>query len=224
MKETGTPTKQPRNGRGAGRENLLGKILRRMQGTRKTPSNDISRFPPLKLPKGWCFVSDSNEQAKNHKGYDMRPEGGGDFLTQNLWVGDYSLQDPDGVLHDRSVAVERKSLENVISDAAHDRERFERCLEKMAKLVSPAIVIEADWTRIGSSYAGMTKGRWRGPKMSPNAVQGSIISWAQRHRVPTYFAANRYEGERVTRWILCRYAIDVKKGLVIPSLDGELSG
>lgn len=174
--------------------------------------NRQDTIPPIRLPKGWKFTCDSNELASNHHGYHLINEGDTAPIGVNLFAGDYSLLDAAGARMDHLVAVERKSLPNIVSDATQDRDRQEAAFERLTKVTSPAIVIEADWSESGGPYRfGACQARRRKPSRppSPNAVQGTILAWAMRYRIPTFFAGNRFEGERVTRWILARAALDV---------------
>jgi len=67
------------------------------------------------------------------------------------------------------IAIERKSLQDLIGCVGKGRERFERCLERMLDFPIRAVVVEASWAQIERrQYIGM---------VHPNAVTGSILGW-----------------------------------------------
>lgn len=175
----------------------------------KARSTFGSVHPPKKLPKGWSFLADSNEMSSNHLGYDL----GGQ--VRKIYAGDYSIVDPDGNPMDRIVAVERKSLQNLIADVCGGRERQEKANERLAELPYPAIVIEADHSTVARDYPA----RWFNQahrkdrrRPAPNAVLGTLIAWATDNRIPAWCCSSRDEGERMTRWILARVAHRISKG------------
>lgn len=83
------------------------------------------------------IVVDSREQCPfpfTHERYEAKTKQGA------LTVGDYSLAG----LEDK-VAVERKSLPDLVACLGRERERFERELMRGAALDAFAVVVEADW-------------------------------------------------------------------------------
>lgn len=177
---------------------------------RKPQSAFGSIKPPRKLPDGWAFVCDKNEHSGNHQGYLLLNDRTLDLA--NLWVGDYTVRDPEGRLHDRFCVVERKSLDNLLAEVPdYARPRWDRALERMSKLAYPTVVVETDWCVAAKPYY---KHRRRRSAVHPNALIGSVISWQLDHRVPFMFTSHRIEGERVTRWILANYAHRVASGYI----------
>ena len=132
---------------------------------------------------------------------DTREKAPFDFLTQNgdittergtLALGDYSLAG----LTDR-VAVERKSLADLVMCLGTERERFQRELMRAAALEAFAVVVESSWQDLAA-------GRYRS-KLSPAAGMASVLSFMARHRIPFLFAGNRENAEAVTAGFLRQY-------------------
>lgn len=115
-----------------------------------------------------------------------------------LSVGDYSVEG----LEDE-VAVERKTLADLVGTLTQGRERFLRELERGRSLRRMALVVEADLEDI-------LRHRYRS-KAHPNSILGSLIAISSRFNVPVWFAGNRQGGERVTLGILERYSKDRAK-------------
>ncbi|MDD3685119.1 MAG: ERCC4 domain-containing protein, partial [Desulfovibrio desulfuricans] len=90
------------------------------------------------------ILVDSREQKPftfEHERYDVQIQPGA------LTVGDYSLRG----LEDK-VAVERKSLPDLVQCFGRERERFERELQRGAALDAFAVVIEAGWTDLSGGH------------------------------------------------------------------------
>src|SRR5712671_6356324 len=77
------------------------------------------------------------------------------FATERatLSTGDYSCVS-DGVDLRDVVAIERKSVSDLLGCIGQQRERFERELERMAQLRFRAIVIEATFSDVVAGTAG----------------------------------------------------------------------
>jgi DNA excision repair protein ERCC-4 len=132
-------------------------------------------------------IIDTREQAPyTFEGYDAQTERG------TLATGDYSLAG----FEDR-IAIERKSLDDLIVCLCHERERFERELHRAKALDYFAVVVEA-------SFAEVLSGRFRS-RMQVNAVVESISAFSVRYRAPFFFAGNRQAGERLTYSLLAKY-------------------
>lgn len=118
----------------------------------------------------------------------------GDIETERgtLSLGDYSLAG----LTDR-VAVERKSLADLVMCLGKERERFQRELMRAAALEAFAVVVESSWQDLAA-------GKYRS-KLSPGAGMASVLAFMARHRVPFLFAGNRENAEAVTVGFLRQY-------------------
>ena len=95
-----------------------------------------------------------------------------------LAVGDYSLAG----LEDK-VAVERKSLSDLVMCLGRERERFERELARGAALDAFAVVCEGSWLELA-------RGEYRS-RLNPHAACQSVLAFAGRYRVPFLFAGSR---------------------------------
>lgn len=81
-----------------------------------------------------------------------------------LPTADYTIA---GLEHE--VAVERKSLPDLVMCVGQERDRFEREVQRLLAYPARLLIIEASMTQI--EYGG-----WRG-KITPAQVQGSILGW-----------------------------------------------
>lgn len=85
-------------------------------------------------------------------------------IQGTLPTGDFSLV---GLEH--KVAVERKSLQDLIMCCGRERERFEKEIQRLMAYETKAIIVEASWSQIElKSYRG---------DMHPSAVMGSLLGW-----------------------------------------------
>jgi DNA excision repair protein ERCC-4 len=103
-----------------------------------------------------------------------------------LQTGDYSLKG----LHNDEVAIERKSLDDLLQCVGNERERFEKEIYRLLGFRTRAVVVEASWDYImmgrDASNPAMP---WRS-QLKPNQVMGSIIGW-QDLGVPFFFHPDR---------------------------------
>jgi ERCC4-type nuclease len=81
-----------------------------------------------------------------------------------LTTGDYSVRGLEHV-----IAVERKSLGDLLSCIGTERERFDREVQRLLAYPVRALVVEATW-------ADMEQGEWRS-KVTPAAAIGSLLGW-----------------------------------------------
>jgi DNA excision repair protein ERCC-4 len=85
-------------------------------------------------------------------------------ITGTLATGDYSVQGLEHV-----VAVERKSLQDLLGCVGRERERFEREVQRLLAYPVRALLIEASWQDIEA-------GEWRG-EITPAQALGSVLGW-----------------------------------------------
>lgn len=105
-----------------------------------------------------------------------------------LNVGDYSVAGLESV-----VAIERKSLPDLVACCGRERERFQRELDRLRGWQVSAVVIESNWQEIEA-------GDWRS-KLTPAQVQSSLASWiAQGHTI--IMGENPETAAKITRGIL----------------------
>lgn len=124
--------------------------------------------------------------------YDVTVEAG------TLTVGDYSLAG----LVDR-VAVERKSLPDLVACLGRERERFERELQRAAALDAFAVVVEASWSELAA-------GQYRS-QLKPHAACQSVLAFTGRYRVPFLFAGSRAAAEYACWGFLRQYLEGARK-------------
>ena len=114
---------------------------------------------PLSIkPEQLTAVIDSREKAP----LDLTPlrvESG------TLATGDYSL-----VGLEQFVAVERKSLPDLLGCIGRDRARFDREVQRLLAYPVRALVVEACWAEIEI-------GRWTRSRITPQAAIGSLLGW-----------------------------------------------
>lgn len=91
-----------------------------------------------------------------------------DLLMKTEWAtlstGDYSLK---GLSH--RVCVERKNLDDLLNCVGRERERFDRCIQRMRGYELAVLVIEAKECTVEMK-------QYRS-QIHPNAVLGSVESW-----------------------------------------------
>lgn len=113
-------------------------------------------------------------------------------------VGDYSISG----LEDH-IAIERKSLDDLIGCLTIGRERFERELHKGRALDYFALVVEG-------SLSDLVNGNYRSKMLPKSAVQ-SLMAFSVRYRLPVFFCENRKYAQRVVESLLEKYAAEVEK-------------
>ena len=140
-------------------------------------------------------IVDTREQRPftfEHELYDVQIHPG------TLSVGDYSLRG----LEDK-VAVERKSLPDLVGCLGRERERFERELQRGAALDAFAVVIEAGWTDLAG-------GNFRS-QLNPHAACQSVLAFMARYRLPFLFAGSRPAAEYSVWGFLRQYLEGARK-------------
>ena len=106
------------------------------------------------------------------------------------------LYQKHGVVTDR-VAVERKSLPDLVQCLGRERDRFERELQRGAALGAFSVAVEASW-------ADLASGNYRS-QLKPHAACQSVAAFMARYRVPFIFAGSRAAAEYVTWSFLRQY-------------------
>ena len=141
------------------------------------------------------ILVDSREQRPfnfEHERYDVQIQPG------TLITGDYSLRG----LEDK-VAVERKSLPDLVQCLGRERERFERELLRGAALDAFAVVVEGSWSDLAN-------GNFRS-QLNPHAACQSTLAFMARYRLPFLFAGSRPAAEYVTWGFLRQYLEGARK-------------
>lgn len=136
------------------------------------------------------IVCDSREQAPF--GFDGLPAV---VTVAALEAGDYSLAG-----FERRVAVERKSLADLVACLGPERERFARELARLRGFDAAAVVVE-------QPQAVLRLGHYRSTMSAVSAWQ-SCLALSMRFRVPFIFCDSRADAEQVTFDFLRHYARD----------------
>lgn len=93
-------------------------------------------------------------------------------------TGDYSV-----VGYTASIAIERKSLSDLLGSVGRGRERFREEFVRMSDIRYRAVVIEG-------SMKGLMRARRYG-RVTPAHALGTIGSWAMEYGVPVFFCDDR---------------------------------
>lgn len=110
-----------------------------------------------------------------------------------LATGDYSIKGLEA-----AVAVERKSLPDLVQCLAGSRERFVRELERSRALESFCVIVEAPWE-------ALAKGEYRS-QLLPQAACQSVASFMARMQIPFWFCGSRPAAEYCCWSFLRQYA------------------
>ena len=110
-----------------------------------------------------------------------------EVVRRALPAGDYSVAGLE-----TRVAVERKSLDDLVSTVIRARVRFYRELRRLQTYDAACVIVEA-------SLADLLTGRFRGAA-SPASVLGAVIAIIVDTGVPVFFASDRQ--------LACRFAQD----------------
>ena len=115
-----------------------------------------------------------------------------------LPVGDYSLPG-----FEEQVAIERKSLDDLIGCLTRDRGRFERELQRARHYELFAVVVEG-------SLGDVEEHKYRSQMHPVSAIQ-SIIAFTVRYGTNFIFAGDRRSGEYITHSLLSKYLEEIEK-------------
>ncbi|MHC4399222.1 MAG: ERCC4 domain-containing protein [Planctomycetota bacterium] len=117
----------------------------------------MNNLPHTISPEQVIAVIDTREQVP----LDLAP-----LQTESgmLTTGDYSIRGLEHV-----VAVERKSLPDLLSCVGVERARFDKEIKRLLAFPTRALVVEATWP-------DLERGEWRS-KVTPQAAVGSALGW-----------------------------------------------
>ena len=124
---------------------------------RQPPLRSVMKLPSEIPLQSVLALIDTREQAP----LDLSPLAS---VTATLATGDYSIR---GLEH--IVAVERKSLSDLLACVGRERDRFDREVHRLLAYPVRALVVEATWNDI-------EVGGWRG-EVKPAAALGSLLGW-----------------------------------------------
>ena len=159
---------------------------------------------PAKLdPKNVIAIVDSREQ----NALNLEPL---TTVTSTLPTGDYSIRGLEHV-----VAIERKSLDDLVGCVGRDRERFDREVQRLLAFPVRILVIESSWEAIESHEPAFPQ--WRG-KVTREAVLGSLMGW-QAAGLSVHMAGDHERaGKHVARML---YTVARRRYAELRALSGE---
>jgi ERCC4-type nuclease len=147
----------------------------------------------VKLDAPYEIAIDSREQTPWQFPADVPT------VRKKLDAGDYSI-----VGLESKVAIERKSLGDLVGTLTKGRERFERELDRLATYERKVIVVEG---ALGTLVDGLYRST-----VSPNALLGSLGSFFARWDIATIFAGNARCGAALAGAYLRKCAKHLRSG------------
>jgi ERCC4-type nuclease len=119
--------------------------------------------------------------------------------TRGLKTGDYSILGMEN-----EIAIERKSVPDIIGTITRGRQRFERELERMTELKFSAVIVEGDWQTV-------MKHTLKNTQMNPASIDSTIIAWQMRYATQWVFRPTRFTAMKTAWKFLDRYYRDTLK-------------
>lgn len=165
------------------------------------------KLPAEPKPESLVALVDTREQCP----LDLTP-----LKTEiaTLTTGDYSVKGLEHV-----IAIERKSLSDLLSCVGQHRLRFEREVARLSAYPCRAIVVESSWREIES-------GEYQKSKITPQAAIGSLLGWIAAG-VPIIMAGDhKRAGQYVSRllYISARRRWREARALVQGVIDDDQKG
>lgn len=125
-------------------------------------------------------VCDSREQQPyTFSGYPV------EVTVGTLATGDISIAG-----FENRIAIERKTLDDLLHSISTERERFTRELQRLKACDAAAVIVE-------SPAAALRSGRYRS-RMDPASAWQTCVAFMQRFRVAFIFCDSRQDAEQVT--------------------------
>jgi len=154
-------------------------------------------------PKKMTIIIDSREQTPLN--FDLEKH---KFTTEiaGLSTGDYSVK---GFEH--LIAIERKSLPDLVACVTKERDRFLRELQRLKSYPTKALIVECDWSEIfGGEYRSKTKA---------TSVVGSLSSWVANFGIPLITCKDRSQCAEIAAKIMYFGVVQRIKELKISGVD-----
>ena len=152
------------------------------------------------------IIVDSREQTPfTFAGYPV------EVAVGTLASGDYSLHG-----FENRIAIERKSLADLVGCLSGERDRFERELQRLKAVDAGCVIIE-------SPTADLLAGKFRS-RMSPDAAWQSVIAFQMRYRIPFIFCQDRGGAERTCFDYLRHFQKDRQRELRALFCEGGNNG
>jgi DNA excision repair protein ERCC-4 len=161
------------------------------------------KLPSRLDPSNVIAIIDSREQ----KPLDLEPL---TTITSTLVTGDYSVRGLEHV-----VAIERKSLQDLVACVGSERERFDREVQRLLAYPVRILLVESSWEAIESHEP--INPQWRG-KVTREAVLGSLMGW-QAAGLSVHMAGDHERaGRHVARML---YTVARRRYAELRALTGE---
>jgi DNA excision repair protein ERCC-4 len=103
-----------------------------------------------------------------------------------LTTGDYSVKGLENI-----VAIERKSLNDLLHCVGADRSRFDREVQRLLAFPTRCLVVESGWQ-------ALERGEWRG-NVTPNQAVGSVLGWIAAGLPVIFCYTHERAGQYVSR-------------------------
>jgi DNA excision repair protein ERCC-4 len=116
------------------------------------------------------FVIDTREKEP----WDLGPES----IRKKIEAGDYSIEGQE-----QRVAIERKTLDDLVNTVIHGRDRFYAELRKLAAYPHRCVVVEANLEDVLRHLYHS--------QAHPQSVTGTVISIIVDFQIPVFFCSNR---------------------------------
>ncbi len=142
------------------------------------------------VPKPVVIVDTREQAAYSFERFDNWIAGS---ERRKVAAGDYSIEGMQSLL-----AVERKSLADLIRTTIHERSRFFRQCAKLAKLRWKAIFVEASYEDVKSYYDDDLQ-----TEAHPNAVSGTLDAVEAKFGIPVIYTSRNIAlaEEKLASWL-----------------------
>ena len=134
------------------------------------------------------LVQDTREPQKGSWGeYFQEPP-----LIATLPTGDFSICGCENL-----IAIERKTLPDLIACLSHERDRFEAELKRAARIATFYVIFEG-------RYSEVAKGKYRS-NMTPKSAWESLMAFQERYKIPFLAGENVFVAASMAESILFRW-------------------
>ncbi len=134
-------------------------------------------------PQDYKVIADTRECSRFV--YDLSPF---DVVRAKLDTGDYSVEG-----FENEITIERKEMNDLVQSITHNRDRFQREIDRMLSIPIRLILVECNMSDI-------VEHRYLS-KTHPNAVMGTLAKY-MAIGIPVAFASRREIAQDVTRRFL----------------------
>ena len=141
------------------------------------------------VPKPTVII-DTREQTPLD--FSAHPNWIGATVRRKVDVGDYTVEGMEGV-----IALERKTLSDLLTTLTQQRGRFIRHCQKLARYRHRAILLEASYEEVKSTYESLYS------LAHPNAISGSLDAVEARFGIPIIYASGDRDlvEEKAASWL-----------------------